>query len=64
MTGASKGSHRIPKVSGDEQDALSRRAKNYRRWRARERAYINRKYHKRLRKAEEAPLTRIKGDEK
>lgn len=60
MTGASKGSHRIPKVSGDEQDALSRRAKSYHRWRAGERASIKRKYNKRLRKAEDAALARIK----
>ena len=60
MTEAAKGSHRIPKSGGDEQDALSRKSKNLLRWRAGDRAKIKRKYNKRLRKAEDAALARIK----
>ncbi len=60
MTEAAKGSHRIPKSGGDEQDALSRKSKNLLRWRAGDRAKIKRKYNKRLRKAEEAALNRLK----
>lgn len=41
--------HRLPLKSGDEQDALSRRAKGYLRWRPGERKAIKRGYQRRMR---------------
>lgn len=56
MTDAAKGAHRIPKICGVEQDALSRRAKNYHGWHPGERSAVKRKYNKRLRATEKAAL--------
>lgn len=42
---------RIKLISGDEQDALSKRAKKYYSWRPGERKKIKRGYNKRFRKS-------------
>jgi hypothetical protein len=40
----------IPFIDGDENDALSRKAKRYLRWKAGERKRIKRQYNKRARR--------------
>lgn len=41
--------HREPMKGGDEYDALSKRAKRFHKWRAGVRAWIKRKFNKRVR---------------
>lgn len=52
---------RIPLKSGDEYDALSRRAKGYLRWRPGERKAIKRGYQRRLRRIARVALKKSDG---